>query len=272
MKTTMLILLIIFLPAFISAEDIEGDKAEENAGMAKKSLTVEAVLQISRDWQDIVKILESEESVEKKISALEAFIQKYPDERRYSNEAKLHLNLLKENPRKYNRIYSPYRDFVGLLGTSFTFSNVGLGAKINLFTFKWKYFYWEIINFSIFAKNALRANDGYPSLKIDRSLKFSSLIGIPLWLSRRNEIRIGTGPSFGWAMFNAPDSYGTISGYIDGFFNWGFEASWILHLTTHIALHLGGFAEIPVSYYSKIKDQYYRPIGGGFIGLRFWQF
>lgn len=214
------------------------DKERKHFQVLIKNLWISIIEDKTASQQDIIKILTD-------------FISTYPSHNPYLQKAHERLQLARLDYCKYKRLYSPYREGVEWISSGLFFSNYGYGGRLDLFTLKWRYFFWDIIKF---------CGGGDPILTDSLALKWSTQIGIPIWFNERTQLRLGTGPSWGYIYASGFD-YESLS-----HFTWALEASLITHFKKQAAFQLGLTLDFPVT--TEVITAYI-PLYGIFIGSRF---
>lgn len=224
---------------------------------------------LSGIWQLIIEISDDKQSEKQEIKKiLEDFMSDYPDFNPYKNKAKERLRFLKKDYKKYRRFYSPHRRGLSAIewaSAGVFFSNYGIGGRVDLLTLNTRYFFWDIIKFS---------GGGLPlGLMESAILKWSSLIGVPLWLNERSQFRLSCGLSWGLMDYYNVSSHNSISHtpgesestQFSSFLNGAVEASFLIHMAKNAAFQLGISLDLPIIF---TLDTSYRPMIGGFTGFR----
>lgn len=276
----------------------------QKTGLDSARELVDQGRKIKEEWQAVLKVLHGRNFQHKhKQKVLEDFVNLYPDNNQYLEKARKRLKLIKKDPKKYDRFYGPFRKNLEVCSFAFAASNYGLGGKIDILTLCLPFFYWDILKIRgshIHYMNTMEKVYPDSGMEINQnrsSITGSMIFGIPIWLNRFCELRLGTGPSGGLLLAaRHDDNWFGLEVYesdYESYFNWSFEASVILHMARHASFQIGFMADLPIidsfdgelrvnfetdnfgditDYGEWTSDPYpinYRPLIGGFIGFRF---
>lgn len=223
MKRTFLILFLCFCFLGLYAQETNANGHFE-AGK----------LQIEKTWTELKEILRTGGfSVDKQLQVLDDFIGKYKDSKTKAlYEAREMKKKIEDSPDEYARKHNLYRKGVEWLSLCALVSTHGLGLKLDLFTLKLDKFYWDIVKYEMMFWGFW----GYgiiPGLHAG-GFKWSTQAGVPIWITKDREIRLGTGPSWGLMRFWDLNDINT-----SNMFNWAFEISYLRHFKKNGAFKAG---------------------------------
>ena len=210
-------------------------------------------------WAIILEKLEKENiSFERKISLINEFIAKSPENSTARNEAEVLLKNT-ENSELRLKHYLNRNSYVNnteWFATGFVGGNYGLGLTVSFATFRWKSFFWETMRFQF---TMLKNIDSY-------AINAKTMIGVPFFFgfANQHELRIGTGVAGG---YSSKDFSGDNDNSIEVNLSIPFEISYVFHADKYFAFQTGLIIDLPVLYHC-YNEGYYLPVFSGFIGFR----
>lgn len=246
MKKFAVFILFLFLAVIIFAQDKETEKLNDPHNHKK----------IEEQWKTLKEYIQDNNlSSKQRLAILKEFIDQYEEQNTEPvKEAREMREVLKKQPEKYSRKYNPYRKGLEWLALAPAISTFGIGIRLDLFTLKFQNFYWDIVKYHMMIWGFW----GYgiiPGIHA-MGLKWSSQVGIPIWLSKDQEIRIGTGPSWGVLEY-----WNTMTGkQARNYINWAFDISYLRHKAKNRAFQAGIAADFALYYdgiYTTINNQRY---------------
>ncbi len=239
-----ILILIAFLAIFLNGYAQESDDIEKLA---------------SETWKIILKELEKKDiPFERKISLINEFIARSPENSTACNEAKLLLEKVENSGSRLEHYLNRnlYINKTEWFATGFAGGNYGLGFTISFATFRWKRFFWETMRFQ-FAM--LKSIDSH-------AINAKTMVGIPFFsgFANQHELRISTGVAGG---YSSKDFSGDNNNWIEIDLSIPLEISYVFHADKYFAFQTGLIIDLPVLYHCH-NEGYYLPVFSGFIGFR----
>ena len=260
-KKTFLLLLLIFVGLGLFAQ--ENELPNKDSGLKElrnKLQTRDDIIEIQ--WRNIVTTIRNEQiPSEEKIEMVAKFVNDFPNDNKYLEEAKpILVELIEEGPNSIDLVKrKSYRTKTELFALNFAGGNFGFGGGFTFVTLRWNHVFLEVFRIQVTGAKY------FQSSRKGISANGKIMVGTPFFLDKTNkhEIRISSGFSGGFTAKYPKTVDEGFNFYDESYINLPVDVSYVFHKDKNFAFQVGVAVDIPLwSLYDFFL------IMNGFIGFR----